>query len=455
MPEAERTIEKAGALKAGLRKARKLAGGDIARASAASLFIRVFGLTLSFAQAVLMARLLGASGYGMVAVAMSIVQILATVSMLGFGPLAVREIPAGLAADSRSSVAAFVRLAFLAVLGLSLTAGLVLAIVASLEVVGPAYRPVLEIGGLLMVPLALINLFRGVAQGFGRIVLAQVPGEVVRPAVLVLIMLIFAALGGSFMPANFMWSAAGAALAAATAAGAWLWARDLARLPHAQNRTDPGQFTLALPFLGLALTTMLQGEINTLLLGWLATPRETGLFQPIIRFTPVLALPVTAAGMRFAPRIAELWQKGETDRIRWVTATFTWTTSLLTLGVALAIAAAGPVLMWMFGREFHESAPLLWYVAAAQVFNASCGPVGMLLTMGGQSGGALGGQIAGLAVNVAVGLVLIPAHGAWGAVIAMVAGIVVWNLTMLAMTLRRYGFDPSLVGALWRGGGTA
>jgi len=84
------------ALGFGLKQGRALVAGPIARASALSLAIRLAGLVLSFAQAVLTARLLGSTGYGTVATILSAAQLLSTAAMFGFGPLAVREIAASL-----------------------------------------------------------------------------------------------------------------------------------------------------------------------------------------------------------------------------------------------------------------------------------------------------------------------------------------------------------------------
>jgi O-antigen/teichoic acid export membrane protein len=380
---------------------------------------------------------------------MSAVQILGTLSMFGFGPLAVREVPR--IAASGHELSGFLRHAFVTVLLVSTAAAVALAIIATTTgLMPPAYRTAFGIGAFLVAPLALIALFRGIAQGFGRIALAQTPGEVMRPGALVLLMGAVVVLGLPFRSTDYMWSAAGAGVVAAIIGGAWLWVSERADLRPSHPSSDRRHFAAALPVLGLGLASMLQGEMNTLLLGWLASPHEAGLFQPIVRLTPVLTLAVQAAGMRYAPRMAEMWERGEMDRIRSVTSKFTWTTSLLTLASALAIAACGPWLMRVFGPEFSQSAPLLWYVAGAQVFNAACGPVGMLLTMSGRSAQALGGQIAGLAVNATVGAVLIPTYGARGAVIAMVAGILIWNLSTLAMASARFGFDPSLAGALLR-----
>jgi O-antigen/teichoic acid export membrane protein len=439
-----------GLLSGCIRFVQELASGPIAKASGVSLAIRLAGLGLSFAQAVLTARLLGPDGYGTVAVVMSIVSILAAVCQFGLGELAVREIAARLAIEDTSGIRAFTRFATVSVVLLSLGASVALALIALGGTQVPAhYRGVLEIGALVVAPYALISLLRGIAQGFGRIALAQVPGELVRPAGLVLFMSVAAFVGWSFAAPDYLYVMAVVASFAALLAGGWLWRDERARLSGRANWGESRQHAAAsLPFLGLAITSILQGEINTLFLGWLAGPHETGLFQPISRLTPVLTLAVQAAGMRYAPRMSEFWQRGEIERIRAVTATFTWTTTLATFVAALVIAGAGPWLMLVFGPEFRESAPLLWYVAGAQVFSAACGPVAMLLMMGGRSGLVLGGVIVGLIVNAALDVTLIPILGIKGAIVGLVVGVIIWNLILLAAVKVKYLFNPSLIGLI-------
>src|SRR5690349_17884863 len=131
MPDGEGAIDRPGVLNAGLAKARKLAGGQIARASALSLTITLAGLAVAFIQAVLTARLLGATNFGMVAVAMSVVQILGVLCISGFADLAVREIARRIAGGDAGATAAFLRHAVLVVLALSIAAGIIVAFVAS------------------------------------------------------------------------------------------------------------------------------------------------------------------------------------------------------------------------------------------------------------------------------------------------------------------------------------
>ena len=429
------------------RRAGELARGPIARASALSLGIRISGLALTFVQAILTARLLGPAGYGTVAAVLSVVQVLAMIGIFGLGSLAVREIPAGQADDRGGRVAGFLRLSLL----LTLSISCILAALAGFAVIpamgsASADGQVLAFAAVLVIPLALLGLFRGWAQGFGRIGNAQIPAEVLRPAIMVAAMLGALGAGLAFSERDYLLVTVGSAIIAMLVSLAMLWRSDLRELPSHQQSADlQDTVKAALPFVGLGIAATLQGEINTLLLAALATPEETGLFQPIARIAPLLVLPVQAAGMRYAPRIAELWRKGERERIVAITRTFTWTTTLLTLLLGLAIALAGPWLLLAFGEEFVDAAPLLWIIAAAQLFNAACGPVGMILTMTDHARLALSGNAAGLAVNGLLGWLLIPDWGILGAALGMAAGIVTWNLAMLVAAARTAGIKTSIL----------
>lgn len=412
-----------------------------------SVGIRVGGLGLSFLQAVLTARLLGPAGYGTVAALLSIVQVLAVIGMVGLGPLAVREIAALQAAGQKGRIAGFLGLS----LGLTMAASVILAALTAWVVI-PAWGAMtatessLAFAGVLIVPLALLGLLRGWAQGFGRIANAQIPAEVLRPAVIVGVMIAALATGARFAEDDYLWVAILAATLAVLVSLGMLWQSNLRSLPRPGEPASLAKTTAtALPFLGLSLAAILQGEINTLLLAALATPEETGLFQPIARLAPLLVLPVQAAGMRYAPRVSELWRNGERERLVAITRTFTWSTTLLTLVLGLALSLAGPWLMLAFGEQFVATAPLLWIMAAAQLFNAACGPVGMILMMSDHARLALMGTAVGLSVNVILGFSLIPHTGITGATIAMASGTLAWNLALLIANRRTTKIPTSLL----------
>lgn len=415
----------------------------------ASIAIRMTAMGVGFVQAILTARLLGPEGYGVVAVAMSVAAIAATLATLGLGPLAVREVAQLAARAEWGRLNGFLRFSLVTVLAASALAGAGLALGSGLF--GPAFRPAVALAGLLVPLMALTALFRGTAQGFGRVAAAQAPGELLRPAVMLALLGLAALAGGGLGTTGYIALATGAALAGVLAGGIAL--RRVARLALAASPSGGarGWSRAGLPFLGITLAVIVQGEVNTLMLGRLAGPGEAGLFQPVARLAPLMALGVQAVGMRYAPRVSELWAQGDTASLRRITRLVTVTTTLAAVAACALILLAAPWLLAAFGRAFTVNAPALWWLAAAQVFNTACGPVGLLLTMTGHPARALRGHLAALAANAALGLWLIPGLGAYGAAQAMAGGIVVWSIVLLVSVRRIVGFDPSLSAVLRRG----
>ncbi len=426
--------------------------GPIARGAISSIVIRVAALALGFVQAILTARLLGPEGYGVVAVALSVVTIAATVATLGLGPLAVREVARLTVRSDWGALRGFLRFSTLSVLGVScVTAAVIAALPLTTELFDPAFRTAIALAAPLIPLLALLFLFRGLCQGFGRVVSAQAPGDLLRPAIMATALGFLLATASMVSTPGYLAIAIGATLAGTLAAGLSLQRIVSIVVPEHLPHMAPRDWGLAsAPFLGTAVLGLLLGEVNTLLLGWLAGPGEAGLFQPLARIAPVMLIGLRAVGIRYMSRVSELWEKGDLGHLERVTRLVTVTTTLFAAATCAAILAFAPWILAAFGKEFTANISALGWFAAAQMFTAACGPVGMLLTMSGYTGKALLGQLLGLAANLALGMWLIPEHGAHGAAQAMAGGVVVWNLVMLWSVRRDLGFDPSLLGALVR-----
>ena len=184
-----------------LSKVKTLLSGPIAKSSMLSVGIKMASLLISFGQAILTARLLGVDGYGVVAFALAMVNILATISVLGFGPMAVREIPAMKASSGDKKVRSFLTLSFGLTMICALLIGAGLAIAAeTTSLFPPESRDAMALAGALLVPHAILFLFNGWARGFSEIALAQVPNELLRSAMMLILLVAIFLLGQSLQP---------------------------------------------------------------------------------------------------------------------------------------------------------------------------------------------------------------------------------------------------------------
>lgn len=393
------------------------------RASIASLAMRIGGMALFFAQAVLCARLLGPAGYGEMAFALSVIELAAIVALGGFGVFAIREMARLEALGDMAGVASFTRVASASVAVAAMLAGGCLAIAGRWSLM-PGAGPLWRLGLVLIPSLALLQLARGMVQARGFVARAQWPGEVLRPLLGCAALLALLIGMGETAPTLAL-QALAAAAAIAAIVGLWQVRRDgrglVPRPLHPREAQD--WWRGAAPYLGTALAQTLHLSLATLLLGLMAGALEVGLFQPIARIAPLLLIPAQAAAMQFAPRVAGLWERGEHAALQMAARNCARLAFGLTLLMALALIPAGPLILRAFGPAFMEGAPMLLLVAAAQLFAALLGPTGWILAMTGREPRQLAIYLAALAVQALLALWLIPQWGAWGATVALCGGI--------------------------------
>lgn len=426
---------------------RALLSGPIAKATILSLAIQVGAIAFGVVQAILTARLLGPEGYGVVAYVFSLSLLLATLALLGTEQLAVREVARLRALDDEASLAGFLRgirrpVLWACVIGFAVTVLLMPYFRAGDEnFKGAVWFTV------LLFPLVAFTLQnQGILRGYGRVAMAQTPFQILRPALTVIVLVTVWAFGLRITPNAYLVTVAfGTGLAFSLTVFA------LSKLPQSEQggaaKLD-GFANMAAPFFLITVFGLLLREISTLMLAWWSTAEETGLFQPIARIAPLLVLGSQAAAMLYAPRVSELWATGEKERLARITRTFTWTTTGFSVAMAVVVLGLGEFILGLFGKAFTVNTAALWWIAAAQIVNAACGPVGFLLTMTNRASAAVWPQLAGVVVNIALSILLIPTQGAYGAAIAMSAGIVTWNIAMLVNVRRNLGMDPSLLGGL-------
>jgi O-antigen/teichoic acid export membrane protein len=368
---------------------------------------------------------------------------------MGLGGFAVREVSRLRVRAEFGALRGFVSWAAAIVIAMAAIGGAVIAVLTAMPSLG---LPTELVWSAAIAPLmGTLFLLRAVSQGFGRVFDAQAPTDLLRPAAMVLalgVAMVFAfpvTVDGVLI---LLVAANALSLSLAVIAVLRIFAKDVPAEPKLYSRSD--WIRCATPFFGTTVLIMLHAELNTLLLGWLSSPVETGLFQPVLRFVPVMVIAVYAVNVPLAPRISELWEQGETERLKHVVGLATISVTMVTGATCAALLVLAPWILSAFGMAFTANVPALLWLAVAQVFGAGCGPVAILLNMTGHQRQATVSLSVAVVINFALGLWLIPQLGAYGAAIAMSASICAWNILMLREVIRTLGFDPSLVGSARR-----
>lgn len=428
------------------------AAGPSGRDALAVFVIRVGWLALEFLIAVLLARLLGARGYGAYAVGLAAATLIGAIATLGLDRLLVRQV-ALLRDRSLAAIAALQRRATRLALAASLLGAALLAL-SSGAVAGDAttLRAVLLYAALLVPLIAIARLRQGTLQGLGHAAMGQLPEMLLQPAIMLLgiVAVLLGAAQAIDAATAIRWQTVAAC--AALLLGVLTVRRALgpdsgAASPQTEHEVSTatllrdGAPFLVLLVMGLGLT-----QTDTLLIGLLQDPGAAGPYRAASQIAALIAFPMTAINLALAPRLAAAWGTGDRDTLQRLATGAARAGCGAALGVALMIVAAAAPLLGLFGAEFALARPALWVLTFAFVINTLTGTAGYMLIMTEHAG--IAARWFALAAGVAIVLqwLLIPLLGTVGAASGTLAGLALLAFGLTRATRRVLGIHTGLIG---------
>lgn len=428
---------------------------DGAAGAALSVFaIRVAAAGLAYGAQVIAARLMGAEGYGVYATLWVWTAMLGHTLTLGLSQGACRFLPAEQARGdldhARGYLAAGALFTLAASVGTAL-AGLGIAWLSPGLPDGMSGAP-LVLAACLLPLLALQDYLEGIARSQNWVVLAILPTYLLRQLVMVA-GLAAAVLAGA--PARPEIAMACMLLAAfvSTALQALLLARRLRPLlPPGPRRFRPRAWLRAcLPIALVDLATTAFGFVDVLLLGLLMPPAAVGLYFAATRVHQFVPFVQFAASAATAQRFSAAEARGDRAGLARLVRLQAQATAAATLVTGLAVLAAGPPLLALFGEGFAAGVPVLAVLVMGSVTASLFGPGEDLLTMLGGERLCAALTLAALGVAILLGLLLIPALGLLGAAASMSAATVLRALALAWAARAVHG----LAMPIWSGHRTA
>jgi O-antigen/teichoic acid export membrane protein len=422
-----------------------LVGGAL---GTAGLHVAARGLGL--ATTLILAVLLGPSGYGAYAWAIAWIAILRIPAALGRDRLVVREVAKYSARSEWGLAYGVLRDSLRIVLAASLALTAVAAAVA-LGVNAAAPSPLLEAlaVGLVLLPIVtLMSLAQSALQGLHRVLAALMPDALLRPLLFVALLGVATLVAGSdWRPESALLLQAVAGFAA-LAATAWLLR---AHLPAAIASSRPEYDSRAWTRSGLTLAAnsglaVLNQRVDVLLVGVLIGAASAGVYAVAAAAAALTGIAFMALAAPLSPIVARLYAAGETDRLARSITAATRAAFLVTLAGAAALAAAGTFGLGLLGHTFTDGAGALALLCLAAVVNSACAANTLVLVMTGHERAATGATAVGAGTAVLANLALIPVWGLAGAGVAMVISTVARNVVASRLTWTRLGLDTTPLG---------
>src|SRR6476469_143907 len=384
----------------------------------------VAGVAAAFGVQILMGRHLGRSGLGLVTVAVQVAFVAAAGSRFGMDLSAVRDVAIGRGSNRSATLRSLVDRCTLLAVGVSVVAT---AVIAACALWAGNSQVAVAAGSIPFAAATAVYL--GATRGLKAMTPTLWVFWIGQPlAWIVLAVLAFAA-GGGTDAACWCYDAS---WALATAGAWWFWRRASAGFGDepATREEFRAAVRFGLPRAPSALLAQTLFWADLWVVEYYVSSAQVGTYAAVGRISQVLLLFLTSVNLLFSPFAADLYARGQHERLdalfksatRWALAATIPTVIILWVAAADVLAAFGP--------RYEGGETALRILLAGQLVNVATGGVAFVLIMVGRTGLALADN----AVLVLVGLAapLSSAYGIEGAAVASA-------LTLGSVNLLRLG----------------
>jgi len=419
-------------------------------AAAGSLVLALSSKLLMLLTSVLLARWMGAEGYGLYATAMAVVLLLTVPTGLGLPTLMIRKLASYRVHQKWGLMRGLLTRGNQAVLVASLlTAGIAAAVIWYFGSRFGSDKAATVGLALVLIPLTALGAIRSAAlRGLHHVILGQLPESLIMPA------LFLGLVGGGWLTnrdagilsPQMVIAARIIATGTAFLVGTVLL---VMRIPVPVRPATP-QYELrawgraALPLLLIAGIDIITTQTDILMLATLRGSESAGVYQAATRGAELVAFSLVVVSMAIQPSLARLFASGDPVRLQRVATMGARVATAAALPVAsVMIFWAGPIMALVFGDAFERGAIALAILSGAQLANTITGTANGLLNMTGHEQDALKCMVVGVLLNVVLNLLLIPMWDIAGAALATGTSLVLWNVLLVLQTWRHLGLNAT------------
>lgn len=393
------------------------------RSVVGSAGVQAVSRALALVMGVILARTLGAEGYGVYAYAFAIMSLLMVLSEAGVPTLLMREVAA---AEGRGSWGllrgALLRgIQLVALVSVTIAAfGLVVLWLMNEKI--PTVSLYTLAMMLLILPVAALSktLAHGL-RGLNKVVISQALELILRPALAIFVVGIFFSLDSDFRTPWIAMAGHCFALLVVVAFSAFL----LKRYIPVEARAVPSEFQSrqwlksAMPFTLISGALVINSQTDIIMLGWFMKDSDVGGYRVAVQVSMLIFFPLQVFQVVLASRFAGLYAAYDWEALRLIDRRSRYFVILLTAPILMTILLfSEQIVISVFGDSFRNALIPIAVLSVGFFANVTCGAAGTLLQMTRSEGAVLRVLVFTSALNIAGNFFLIPIIGVTGAAIS-------------------------------------
>lgn len=430
-------------------------GKQLLRNGVGIIIVKILGTLLAFVLSILLARSLGASGYGAYTFVLSLIMVLSIPIQAGFPNLAVRESSKALVTKNWSLVDDL----WLWILRLTGLYFLLLCVCLLLfyyfnnSWMGMRYD--LFLAGFILIPLGALTISQSsIIRGVGKIVLGSLFDGLIRFGISAAI------IGGTllFLPSYDITPLYAMIIYIVATFIAFLSSLlVLNKLINHNIRCKTKIYTESInwkkslyPLTIVGGAQLLFGYADILVLGLFKSDEEVGIYRVMVQFSSLVVFGLTVLNQMLHPYFSRLYNEKNMEQLQKLVFISARVIFLFALLPAMAFIFYGEnIVNYIYGKEYIYGIYALNILVIGQLLNASFGSVGALLNMTGHEKDSVKGMLIALIVNTILNFILIPLFGMEGAAVSTAIALIIWNVILRYYVRLRLNIESS--GLLYSG----
>ena len=425
----------------------------LTKSATGSFAVKISGMGLAFLLQLYLARLLKVDEYGIYIYVLTWMNLLLLIVTHGWDTSTIRYVSEYTAKSKWDLLKGFLLVSkIFTLLSSLLVSGLVLSVVFILEDSLPEYMVSVFVFGCLLLPVnTLLQTTSASIQGMKRVVMSQLPQNMIRPVFFAILLLAATFFRSSDLTASdtmLLNIVSGfLALIFSVLVFRLIMPREISTVSAAYKTKK--WFKTALPLLLVSGFIMLMNRLDILMLGAMSTTGEAGIYSVSSRIAELASFGLVVVNAVMAPMIADMYATKKQEELQTLVLQSVLGISLLTLFLSSGVIIFGKEIINLFGEGFESGEMALYILIAGHFVNSMTGSVGFLMTMTGQQRAAatILGSVA--LINVILNLILIPLYGMEGAAYATAVSMMLWNVLMVMVVRKKVGVYPTVF-SVWR-----
>lgn len=416
---------------------------QLIKGASGTAFLKVLNTILALGVGIFLARLLGPENFGIYTFVFSLIALLGLPTKAGLPTLIVREVAKKELNKKWGALRGLLTMANGFIISYSFLVS-VISIVFVLWQFTYSTKDYTFLWALCLLPIIALSKIRGATlKGFRKVILGQIPEQIIHPLVMIGLLAIVYWGRGELSPVLAIKFNILAALIS-FAVGVYFLLKFLPNeVKIASSEYELKNWLISIVPLSLfAGLKIADTQLTIVLLGTLGSSEDVGLYRVAQKGAAFMVLGLTAVNTALAPQVARLYSEGNVEKLQRVITVSTRAILAVSFPMAIVLIFWGDLVIgWVFGADYIRANRALQIICVGQLINTSAGSVALVLNMTGHDKETLKGIIVALILNVLLSFILIPIYGLNGAAISSVVSLVSWNLILMRQTYIHTGLN--------------